>query len=142
MSFEQLMNVTPKARMSKSQESRTSRKILRYSLYQHDEDLINGTFHNQDDSWSIEDLSKVAKPIIQELLGDDYEDNDMPGKCFALCKDIMKKRRNYLIRRTKENEEGKTCFFLFLDWSNLDWSNLDWSNLDWSNLDWSNLCSY
>ena len=119
MSFEQLMNITPKARISKSEKTRTLRKTLRYSLYQHDKDLMDGQFHNQDGSWSVEDLSKVAKPIIQELLGDDYEDPDMPGKCFALCKDIMKKRRNYLTRRTRENEEGKTCFFYILDRSNL-----------------------
>jgi len=135
MSFEQLMNITPKARIAKSEKTRTLRKTLRYSLYQHDNALQDGQFHNQDGSWSIEDLSKVAKPIIQELLGDDYEDPDMPGKCFALCKDIMKKRRNYLVRRTRENEEGKTCF-LFLVWSNLVWSNLVWSNLVWSNLVW------
>ena len=98
--------------MSKSTEARNLSKTLRYSLYQHDEDLMRDVFHNQDGSWSIEDLSKVTKPIIQNLLGDDYDDTDMPGKCFALCKDIMKKRKNYLTRRTKENEEGNKCFLL------------------------------
>ena len=69
---------------------------------------MRGKFHNDDGSFKIPELSKACKPIIEDILGDECDDPGMPAKCFALCKDILKKRKSYLTIKNK-NAEGKIC---------------------------------
>ena len=45
--------------------------------------------------------------IIHNVIGDEYSDDERPLKAYQMCKDIVRSRRNYLLRKEKEKEQRK-----------------------------------
>lgn len=97
--------MTPRTRGKKSNKERTLRTLLRKKLYQLDADLLASRFHDDHGTLQNTPFNKAVSPMIQEVIGEDYSDDHVPALCYRLCKDIVKKRRNYL--RNKQHVEGK-----------------------------------
>ena len=55
----------------------------------------------------VRKFQQVCYPIIKEALGSDYSDDERPQKAFKMCKEIVRSRRTYLLKKEELKKEGK-----------------------------------
>ena len=85
-------------RQQKTVKERMLRKLLAARLTVLEPALVRGEFHDEEDKFLLDDFFEKVSPIVYGVTGppDDCSDEELPGKCLVMTKDIMKKRRQYL----------------------------------------------
>ena len=65
-------------------------------------------FHDAEDKFKINYFCETVSPIVYSVTGapDQCSDEELPGKCMVMVKDIIKKRRQYL-QKTKKDKKNK-----------------------------------
>ena len=89
-------------RQQKSFKERMLRKVLAGRLAQLEPALMRGEFHI-DDKFDSDHFFQEVAPIVYSVTGapDSCSDEELPGKCMIMAKDIMRRRRRYLKKKKK-----------------------------------------
>ena len=92
-------------RQQKTAKERMLRKLLAARLTVLEPGLVRGEFHDEHDKFLMDDFFEKVAPIVYGVTGppDDCSDDELPGKCLVMAKDIMKKRRQYLKKKHGNN---------------------------------------
>ena len=92
------------ARKQKSQKMRMLRKMLSGRLSVLEPDFLSGEFHNEHNKFLEDEFFEAVSPIVYAVTGppEDCSDEELPGVCLKMAKDIMRKRKQY-----EEKKNGK-----------------------------------
>ena len=90
-------------RQQKTAKERMLRKMLNARLAPLEQQLMEGHFHDETDRFKLDEFYETVSPIVYSVTGppDECSDEELPGKCMVMAKDIMKKRRQYLKHKGK-----------------------------------------
>ena len=58
--------------------------------------LFKGNFHSPQGKLKEDTFRAAARPIIREVIGSDYSDEDLPATAYKMCKDIVRKRKVFV----------------------------------------------
>ena len=96
-----------KKRKKKPDDERKLRGDLRERLYVFDQDLVANKYQScENPAYFDRDMfADACRPIIEELLEDDYE--EFGAKAFSMAVDVAKKRRKYLIEKANPKPKDK-----------------------------------
>ena len=104
LSYDKASSKKKGTRQQKPLKDQILRKSLGYRLSALDEELLAGKFHNEG-KFRDDLFFDKASPIIINLIGEEFSDEELPDKCMKMAKNIMVKRKRY--QNTKDKAEGK-----------------------------------
>lgn len=85
-------------RKQKSTKERMLRKILGARLSPLEPALLRGDFHDSFNRFKQDEFFDHVSPIVYSITGtpEECSDDELPGKCMVMAKDIMKKKKRYV----------------------------------------------
>ena len=92
-------------RRKKSQKQRMLRKLLASRLTPLEPALLAGEFHDDASRFKNDEFFERVSPIVYSITGkpEDCSDDEFPGQCMVMAKDIMKKKKQYADKRQPSN---------------------------------------
>ena len=92
-------------RKRKTLKQQTLRKTLGQKLTPLDGALFRGDFHKSG-KFIDEQFFEKASPLILDLIGEEFSDEELPDKCMRMAKDIVKKTEAVQRRQTWTCKKG------------------------------------
>ena len=80
------------------------RKLLGAKLKANERKLIAGEYHDENGNIVVDLVEQATSPIIKDVIGSDYSDDELPVKAFDMVVDICDRRYKYVKKQLVKKE--------------------------------------
>ena len=82
------------------------RSVLRARLQSITDKFLKGEMHKANGRIDDDIFFESVSPIVLEVTGDpeDCSDEELPGKCMTMARDILRKKKTYQEKKKKAKE--------------------------------------